>query len=185
MFGVHFRKDLSHIFTLFLAGLFFLISQLVQFFCRDEIFTIAQASPIFTCQHRSAAFCEVLVTVVTLTASSFKSNFVYLCLDVLGLCCVGFFLVGATLAVVHGLLIVVASRFSAWALGSTGCREHRLQGAQASVVSACGLSSCGSQALEHRLNSCGAVAQLPFSMVFSQTRHQTHVFCIGRWILYH
>ena len=33
--------------------------------------------------------------------------------------------------------------------------EYRLQSAQASVVAAHGLSSCGSQALEHRLSSCG------------------------------
>ena len=31
--------------------------------------------------------------------------------------------------------------------------EHRFQGAWASVVAAHGLSSCGSQALEHRLSS--------------------------------
>ena len=35
---------------------------------------------------------------------------------------------------------------------------------RASVVSACGLSSCGSWALEHRLNSFGARAQLLHSM---------------------
>ena len=33
--------------------------------------------------------------------------------------------------------------------------EHRLQGTQTSVAAAHALSSCGSQALEHRLNSCG------------------------------
>ena len=32
--------------------------------------------------------------------------------------------------------------------------EHRLWGMQASVAAACGLSSCVSQALEHRLSSC-------------------------------
>ena len=51
-------------------------------------------------------------------------------------------------AAVHGLLIVVASLVS----------ERRLSGAQASVVAALGLSGCGSWALEHRLNSCGARA---------------------------
>ena len=35
---------------------------------------------------------------------------------------------------------------------------------RASVVAACGLSSCGPQALEHRLHSCGAQASLPHSM---------------------
>ena len=43
--------------------------------------------------------------------------------------------------------------------GGFCCRAQAI-GAQASVVVACGLSSCGSQALEHRLSSCGARAQL-------------------------
>ena len=46
------------------------------------------------------------------------------------------------------LLIVVASLVV----------EHRLQGTRASVVVAYGLSSFGSWALEHRLDSCGAWA---------------------------
>ena len=54
---------------------------------------------------------------------------------------------GYSLVVLHGLLIAVASLVA----------EHRLQGAWASVVVR-GLSSCGSQALEHRLCSCGAQA---------------------------
>ena len=37
--------------------------------------------------------------------------------------------------------------------------EHGLQGTQASAVAACGLNSCSSWALEHRLNSRGAGAQ--------------------------
>ena len=36
--------------------------------------------------------------------------------------------------------------------------EHRLQGTRVSVLAARGLRSCGSQALKHRLNSCGARA---------------------------
>ena len=36
--------------------------------------------------------------------------------------------------------------------------EHSLRGTQASVVAALGLSSFGSQALEHRLNGCGPQA---------------------------
>ena len=43
--------------------------------------------------------------------------------------------------------------------GFSCCRAWAL-GTQASVVVACGLSSCGSWALEHRLSSCGAPAQL-------------------------
>ena len=49
--------------------------------------------------------------------------------------------------VVRRLLIAVASRCGARALG-TG----------ASVAVARGLSSCGSRALEHRLSSCGTQA---------------------------
>ena len=49
---------------------------------------------------------------------------------------------GLLFVAVRGLLIVVASR----------CRARAL-GAQASVVVARGLSSCGSRALEHRLSS--------------------------------
>ena len=55
---------------------------------------------------------------------------------------------GLLFVAVHGLLIVVASLCcGAWALG-----------ARASVVVACGPSSCGSQALERRLSNCGAWA---------------------------
>ena len=71
----------------------------------------------------------------------------------LGLHChTGFFLVEASRdcspVVVCGLLVEVASLVA----------EHGLWGARASVVAVRGLSSCGSQALEHRLGSCGLVA---------------------------
>ena len=60
--------------------------------------------------------------------------------------CAGSWLLrGCSLAVVHSLLAAVASLVA----------EHRLQDMQASVVAARGLRSCCSQALEHRLNSCG------------------------------
>ena len=55
---------------------------------------------------------------------------------------------GRPLAAVLGLLVVVASLVS----------ELRLWGVRASVVMALGLSSSSCQALEHRLNSCGAWA---------------------------
>ena len=70
--------------------------------------------------------------------------FIYLFSAVLGLrCCVGFFSAvsgGHALVVVLGFPIGVASL-----LWSTGSRV-------------CGLSSCGSRALEHRFSSCGAQA---------------------------
>ena len=54
---------------------------------------------------------------------------------------------GLLFVVVRGLLIVVASRCGARAVGKW-----------ASVAVAHGLSSCGSRALEHRRSSCGARA---------------------------
>ena len=63
----------------------------------------------------------------------------YLFLAVLGLhCCTGFLLLAARGGCLHCRV---------WALG-----------AQAAVVVARGLSSCGSQTLERRLSSCGAQA---------------------------
>ena len=81
-----------------------------------------------------------------------KNLFIYLFLAALGLrwcaqasssCSEG----GLLLVAVRGLLIAVASRCGARALGL-----------RASVVVARGLSSCGSQAREHRLSSCGTRA---------------------------
>ena len=36
--------------------------------------------------------------------------------------------------------------------------EHELEGVWAAVIVVCGLTSCGSQSLEHRLRSCGSGA---------------------------
>ena len=55
---------------------------------------------------------------------------------------------GLLFVAVRGLLIAVASLVA----------EHGLESAGASVDVACGLSSCGSWALEHRRSSCGAWA---------------------------
>ena len=42
--------------------------------------------------------------------------------------------------------------------GDFSCCGARALGVRASVIVVCGLSSYGSQALEHRLSSCGAWA---------------------------
>ena len=55
---------------------------------------------------------------------------------------------GFSLVAVCGLLIATASLVV----------EHGLQGVQASVVAAPGLSRCGFQAVECRLSSCGTYA---------------------------
>ena len=67
--------------------------------------------------------------------------FVYLLLAVLDLCCCTDF----SLVAMLGLLIAVTSLIA----------EHRLEGEQASLAAAVGFSSCSSQALEHKLSSCG------------------------------
>ena len=82
----------------------------------------------------------------------FINLFIYLFLAALGLrCCMQAFSScieqGLLFVVVRRHLIAVASCCGAWALS-----------AWASVVVACGLSGCGSRALEHRLNSCGTRA---------------------------
>ena len=90
--------------------------------------------------------------------------FIYLFLATLGLPC------GARASHCGGF-----SCCGAWALGT-----------QASVVVARGLGSCGSQALECRLNSCGAWGLVaPWHVRSSRSRARTHVPCIGRWILNH
>ena len=73
----------------------------------------------------------------------------------LGLCCCTWAFSscgewGPLLVAVRGLLIAVASL----------CCRARALGTQASVVVACGLSSCGLWALECRLSSCGTRAYL-------------------------
>ena len=95
-----------------------------------------------------------------------------------------------------------------WASHCSGfsCCRARALGAWASVVAACRLSSCGTQALEHAgFSSCHAWAQqlwlmgsraqaqqlwptglaAPRHVGSSQTRAQTCVSCAGRWILNH
>ena len=70
--------------------------------------------------------------------------------------------------------------------GGFSCCGARALGAQASVVVARGLSSCGSWALECRLSSLwctGLVA--PWHVGSSRTRARTRVPCIGRQILNH
>ena len=75
--------------------------------------------------------------------SLFSFNCIHLFLAALGLWCCG----GFSFAAVHGLLIATAS-----------VAEHGLQGMWSSGVVAPGFRSCRSQALGHRLNSCGAWA---------------------------
>ena len=61
------------------------------------------------------------------------------------------------------LLPVFQGLFSSWNVQASHCRGFSYCGAQtlgtwASVVATPGLSSCGAQSVEHRLNSCGAQA---------------------------
>jgi len=88
----------------------------------------------------------------------------------------GLFLVAASGG--HSLVAVVASHcggfFSLWwlLLWDTGSWPRSF-------------SSCGSQALEHRLNSCGTQASCSATCGILPDQGSNHVSCIGRWILYH
>ena len=88
-----------------------------------------------------------------ITSSFFK---MYLFIYIFG--CVGSLLLCA------GFSLVVASggcsslRCAGFSLGGFSWCGARALGVRASVVVALGLSSCGSQALEHRLSRCGARA---------------------------
>ena len=55
---------------------------------------------------------------------------------------------GCSLFAVRGLLTAVVFHVV----------EHEPEDGWASVIVVCGLSSCGSQSLEHRLSSCGSGA---------------------------
>ena len=96
--------------------------------------------------------CEVLQPFVFFfLKSKFIYLFIYLFLAALGHCCCTWAFPrcgqkGLLFIAVCGLLVVVASLVA----------EHGLQ--------ACGLSSWGSRALEHRLSSCDARAQLLHGM---------------------
>ena len=74
---------------------------------------------------------------------------------------------------VQGLLIGVASH----------C-EAQLPEVWASVAAACSLSSCGSQALEWRLDSCGTWASLLCGL-WDLPGSGRSVSSMDRWVLYH
>ena len=91
-------------------------------------------------------------------------------------CCSDFSLVvgsgGYSLVAAHRFLLAVDSLVS----------EHGLSGSRASAVVTCVLSSCKSEALEHRLNSRGLVT--PRYVGSSWIWDRTHVSRIDRCILY-
>ena len=98
----------------------------------------------------------------------------------LGLCCCeGFSLVAAS----GGHSPVARCRLLS---SVASLAEHRLSGARAPVVAACGLRSCSSQALEHPLSGDDTwnLAAL-WHVGSSQAGDQTHVSCTGKQILYH
>ena len=91
-------------------------------------------------------------------------------------CCVGFSPVAASgghsVIALCGLLIAVASLFA----------ERGPQGAQASVAAELGLSSWGSWALEHRLNTCGTQAKFLWGLWYL-TQPEIKPMSPGRLIL--
>ena len=125
-------------------------------------------------QEKTIEYLEIFVVV---TSSYVGKDFLFI-FDCMGLdCCMGFS---------YGewrLLQLQCTGFSLlWLLLFA---EHGLQSTQASVVAGHGLSSCSSEALEHRLSSCGAQVLFPRGMWDLPGQGIKPVSCTGRWILYH
>ena len=105
-------------------------------------------------QNNLFKFKSQIANITFLSRILFFNKFIYFILFYFWLCWV--FIAAC------GLSLVAASR----GYSSLWCAGFSLQwllllgawalGAQASVVVACGLSSCGSRALERRLSSCGS-----------------------------
>ena len=103
----------------------------------------------------SVEWCWAPSLCVTLSLKKifFLIYFIYLFFSVLGLCyCMGFSLVVASGS--HSPAMVLRFLFAVASLVA----KHWLLGTRAPVVETPGLSSCGSWALEHRLNICGTQA---------------------------
>ena len=92
------------------------------------------------------------------------------------------------------LLCSLPSRYGEWGLLSTcGGRASHCGGFSrgalalwgASVLVACRLRRCGSQALEHRCHSCVPSWVALQHVGSSQTKDQMLISCMGRQILYH
>ena len=88
-----------------------------------------------------------------------KKKFIYLFLAVLGLC-LGLRCCSWAFSRCSDPGLLSSCGVQASHCGGFSCCKTRALGTLASVVAACGLSSCSSQALEHRLSSCGTQAQL-------------------------
>ena len=65
------------------------------------------------------------------------------------------------------LLVAVSGAYSLVSVHRLLIAEHGLHGMQVLVVARCGLTSCGSWALECRLRSCVACTYLPLKHVGS------------------
>ena len=81
-----------------------------------------------------------------------------ICLFIFG--CAGSLLLGGLFSSCGEWGLLCSCSVQALAVEAFLVAERGLQGTWASVVLACGLSSCSSQALEHQLSSCGIWAQL-------------------------
>ena len=93
-------------------------------------------------------------SVPTLEMFEFIILSIYLFLALLSLCCTWAF--SSCVKPGHSSCGVRASH-----CGGLSCCQARALGTPASGAGPCGLRSCSSWAQEHRLNSCGAQAQLP------------------------
>ena len=94
----------------------------------------------------------------TLTTSQYLVRFLKINQFIFG--CVGSSLLHASFLQLRRAGVTLHCRMRASHCGGFSCCRTRALGASGLVVVVCGLSSCGSWALECRLSSCGARAQL-------------------------
>ena len=115
--------------------------------------------------------------------SVFKKNNNFVYLFVFGCAGSSFLLRLSLVAVSHGLLLFNCGLQASYCGGFSCCRAGILE-CWTLVVAAYGLSTWGSWALEHRLNSGVGLVALWHVESFWITGW-THIFCIGKQMLYH
>ena len=142
----------------------FLIKMCIQVFC-----------PFF---NQAACFCFLMLNCMTSYILDIHSLLDMSSADIISNSAICIFVLLIVSFTVHKIffffLVVLGLHCCMWALSSCraalhcgaqashcsafSCFRAQAPGTRASVVAACGLSCCGSRALEHRLSSCGAWA---------------------------
>ena len=135
-------------------------------------------------EYESAGCPTSLPVLGTVSLLNFFFMYLFLLFFIFG--CVGFSLLCVGFLQLQRAGVTLRCGVQASHCNRFSCCRARALGAWPSVVVACGLSSCGSQALKHRLSSCGTwglVAQRHVGS--SRTTARTCVPCTGMRIRNH